>query len=360
MNRTRLFFRLVLKDAWVRKDRAVTALLSVVVVATMATVALTVYSDLEGKLSHEFRSFGANVIVTTPNGSLGADELGKVTAIAGNKSDVVPIAYAIGTFSTGQKIVVGGADLEKLRRLNSWWSLKQENDGPSMIGSRADTGGAFRLTFGSANSDLIRPGTVFTSGSDDDSRLYVPLEQFVRWTRLEPNTALVRVDGRPREIESTVAQLRASLPHLGVEPVRQITATQTAVLGKTRSVVLAASVVVVVLIMVCMVATFTSSVLERRKDFAVMKALGASNRTVNLLFAAQAVFLALAGATIGYVAGSAVAFWIGRANFDAVIFPQPGLFVPVVLGSVLLALIAATAPIKLLQRIQPAGILRGE
>ncbi|HWX56786.1 MAG TPA: ABC transporter permease [Verrucomicrobiae bacterium] len=360
MNRSRLFFRLMLKDAWVRKDRAVTALLSVVVVATMATVALTIYSDLEGKLSHEFRSFGANVIVTTPNGSLSANELAKVTAIAGNKSDVVPIAYAIGTFSTGQKIVVGGADLGKLCRLNSWWSLKKENDGPSMIGSRADTGGAFTLTFGSANSDLIRPGTVFTSGSDDDSRLYVPLEQFVRWTRLEPSTALVRVDGRPREIESAVAQLRASLPHLEVEPVRQIAAAQTAVLGKTRSVVLAASVVVVVLIMVCMVATFTSSVLERRKDFAVMKALGASNRTVNLLFAAQAVFLAVAGATVGYIAGSAVAFWIGRANFDAAIFPQPGLFVPVVLGSVMLALIAATAPIKLLQRIQPAGILRGE
>jgi hypothetical protein len=30
------------------------------------------------------------------------------------------------------------------------------------------------------------------------------------------------------------------------------------------------------------------------------------------------------------------------------------------LGSVLLALIASTAPLRLLQQIQPAGILRGE
>ncbi|HET7873423.1 MAG TPA: FtsX-like permease family protein, partial [Terriglobales bacterium] len=108
------------------------------------------------------------------------------------------------------------------------------------------------------------------------------------------------------------------------------------------------------------VATLTSSVLERRKDFAVMKALGASNRTVSFLFAAEAAILALAGAAAGYVAGSAIAFWIGKANFAAAILPQPGLLLPVLLGSVALALIASTAPLRILQQIQPAGILRGE
>ncbi len=91
-----------------------------------------------------------------------------------------------------------------------------------------------------------------------------------------------------------------------------------------------------------------------------MKALGASNRAVNVLFAAQSIFLALAGALIGFAAGSGVAYWIGKANFDAAILPQLVLLLPVMLGSILLALLASTAPIRLLQRIQPAGILRGE
>ena len=64
MNRSQLLLRLLFKAAWVRKDRAFTALVSVAVVATIATAALTIYSDLEGKLSREFRGFGANVIVT--------------------------------------------------------------------------------------------------------------------------------------------------------------------------------------------------------------------------------------------------------------------------------------------------------
>jgi putative ABC transport system permease protein len=109
-----------------------------------------------------------------------------------------------------------------------------------------------------------------------------------------------------------------------------------------------------------MVATFTSSVLERRKDFAVMKALGASNKTVNLLFASESSLLALAGSIAGYILGSGIAFWIGKANFEAAILPQPVLLLPVLLGSVMLALIASTAPLRLLQQIQPAGILRGE
>jgi len=112
--------------------------------------------------------------------------------------------------------------------------------------------------------------------------------------------------------------------------------------------------------MLCMVATFTSSVLERRKDFAVMKALGASNKTVNLLFAAESASLALVGAASGYIVGSGTAFWIGKANFEAAILPQPLLLLPVLLGSVVLALLASTAPLRLLQQIQPAGILRGE
>ena len=75
MSRTQLLLRLVLKAAWVRKDRALTALISVAVVATIATAALTIYSDLEGRLSRDFRGFGANVIVTRHDGSFTAADL---------------------------------------------------------------------------------------------------------------------------------------------------------------------------------------------------------------------------------------------------------------------------------------------
>lgn len=366
MSRRQLLLRLLLKAAWVRKDRALTALISVAVVATIATAALTVYYDLENKLSREFRSFGANAVVTAKNGALSSADLATINSSLAQKGAVVPVAYAVAAGPNGTKVVIGGADLNKLRELNSWWSIHNlaSGTGSALIGSRAAetfsrNGEPFPIHFGTKSVE-VRGQAVFNSGSDDDSRIYIPLTTFADLTGLQPNTALVRVEGRPREIQDTIARISASLPDVEVEPVRQITHAQTEVVGKTRSVVLAASLVVLVLIMLSMVATFTSSVLERRKDFAVMKALGASNRTVNFLFAAEASLLALAGAAAGYVFGSGIAFWIGKANFEAAILPQPSLLLPVLLGSVALALIASTAPLRLLQQIQPAGILRGE
>ena len=363
MSRRRLFFHLLLRAAWVRKDRAFTALISVAVVATIATAALTIYSDLEGKLSREFRGFGANVIVTKASGNLTGDELASLNKIVGSGGEVLPVAYAVANFHEGGPVVVGGADLDKLRKLNTSWSFEDWNQGTALVGARVaesvSHGGSWQIAYGNAVSS-IAPHAVFHSGSDDDSRIYLPLEDFARLTSVQPSTALVRVEGRPQEIQATITKLSAALPETEVNPVRQITQAQTAVVGKTRSVVLSASAVVVVLIMLCMVATFTSSVLERRKDFAVMKALGASNRTVNFLFAAEAALLALLGAAAGYILGSGIAFWIGKVNFDAAILPQPLLLLPVLLGSVFLALVASTAPLRLLQQIQPAAILRGE
>ena len=364
MSRTRLFFRLLLRAAWVRKDRALTALISVAVVATIATAALTIYSDLEGKLSREFRGFGANVIVSS-SAPLDGSRLDAISKAAGPQARVVPVAYAIASTGDGSPVVIGGTDVKGLRELNSSWAVRSgQRQTGMLVGARAfDSLFAKSSTVDisyAGHSLTVEPEIVFTAGSDDDSRIYIPLADFERLTNVNPNTALVRVEGRPREIQAAIARLSTALPGAEVKPVRQITQAQSAVVGKTRSVVLSASAVVVVLIMLCMVATFTSAVLERRKDFAVMKALGASNRTVNFLFAAEAALLALAGAAVGYVFGSGIAFWIGKANFDAAILPQPALLLPVLLGSVLLALIASTAPLRLLQQIQPAAILRGE
>ncbi len=364
MSRRQLLFRLLFKAAWVRKDRALTALISVAVVATIATAALTIYSDLEGKLSREFRGFGANVIVTKTSGILSGGELSLINQTVGSAGEAMPVAFAIGTErASGSRVVVGGADLEKLRKLNPAWSLTEMQQGNAMVGARVaekfSQGSDWQISFGGAVAS-VRPQAIFHSGTEDDSRIYLPLADFEKLTNVQPGTVLLRVEGSPQEIQAAITSLNASLPGLEVKPVRQITQAQAAVVGKTRSVVFAASVVVVVLIMLCMVATFTSSVLERRRDFAVMKALGASNRAVNSLFAAEAALLALAGAVAGYALGSGVAFWIGKANFDVAIPPQPVLLVPVLLGSVFLALVASTAPLKLLQQIQPAAILRGE
>jgi putative ABC transport system permease protein len=135
---------------------------------------------------------------------------------------------------------------------------------------------------------------------------------------------------------------------------------ETRVLGKTRSTLLASCILIIVTASLCVLATLIGWVFDRRRDFAIMKALGASQGLLTGFFAAEASLLGVVGAFLGFLLGIGVAFWIGRSNFHATIEPRFGLFPVIMAGSVAVALVSAVAPISILRRVQPATILRGE
>src|SRR5258707_7828950 len=195
--KSQLLLRLLFKAAWVRKDRAFTALVSVAVVATIATAALTIYSDLENKLSREFRGFGANVLVTKTSGALSPEELAGIRKTVGSTGEVVPVGYAIATETASKaRIVVGGADIDQLRKLNASLSFSNTGQGSALVGARVDEttthGADLQLSFGKTSA-VIKPAGFFHSGSDDDRRVHIPLDDFVRLTGVQANNALVHV-----------------------------------------------------------------------------------------------------------------------------------------------------------------------
>jgi putative ABC transport system permease protein len=104
----------------------------------------------------------------------------------------------------------------------------------------------------------------------------------------------------------------------------------------------------------------TGWVFDRRKDFAIMKALGASEGLVSGFFAAEAAALGAVGAAVGFLIGIGIAAWIGRVNFNAAVVPRFSVFPAVLAGSIAVALLSAIVPMSLLRRVQPAIILKGE
>ncbi|HEV2689765.1 MAG TPA: FtsX-like permease family protein, partial [Bryobacteraceae bacterium] len=145
-----------------------------------------------------------------------------------------------------------------------------------------------------------------------------------------------------------------------VRPVRQIVEGEARVLGKTRATLLAAAILIILTAALCVLSTLIGWVFDRRRDFAIMKALGASERLIAGFFAAEAAALGVVGAVIGFAIGIGVAAWIGRVNFHAPVVPRFSVFPGILLGSVVVALISAALPMSLLRRVQPAMILRGE
>jgi putative ABC transport system permease protein len=364
---TSMFIRMLLRAAVLRRGRAFSALFAMVVAAAVATAVLNLYVDVQAKLRREFRNYGANIILVGKNSaSLPADTLSKVESVLAGRGIAVPFAMVVARTKDGQPVVVAGADFAKVRQLDKWWSVSNwpASAGRALVGVRAlpvvsSKSQPFELSFQGRTIQLKPAGTVQT-GAAEDSRIYLPLTDFIAWTGVQPSTIEVGANGSPHEIEAVLHQLEQAIPSADVRPVRQIMEGETRVLGKTRATLLAAAALIILTAALCVLSTLMGWVFDRRRDFAIMKALGASDRLLNGFFAAEAAALGAIGAVIGFVLGIGIAAWIGRANFHASVSPRFSVLPFILGGSMLVTLLSAILPISLLQRVQPAVILRGE
>jgi putative ABC transport system permease protein len=261
---------------------------------------------------------------------------------------------------------VAGTELERVKRLNRWWKVSEWPSAPgqAIVGTRASAAigrsdKPFILSFQGKSFEVTPSGKLETGGAED-SRVYLSLSDFTAWTGVQPSTIEVGAAGSAEQIASVLQRLTQALPGAEVRPVRQIVEGEARVLNKTRATLLAAAVLIVMTAALCVLATLIGWVFDRRRDFAIMKALGASERLVNGFFAAEAAALGLIGAVLGYVAGIGIAAWIGRVNFHAAVVPRLSVLPWVIAGSMLVALLSAVLPIGLLRRVEPAIILRGE
>ena len=186
------------------------------------------------------------------------------------------------------------------------------------------------------------------------------MTDFVAWTGVQPSTIEVAATGSREELNGILRQLQSAMPEADVRPVRQIVEGEARVLGKTRATLLAATALIILTAALCVLSTLMGWVFDRRRDFAILKALGASDRVLNGFFAAEAGILGATGAVIGFVFGIGMAAWIGRVNFHASVAPRFSVLPLVMAGSIVVTLLAAILPISLLRRLQPAVILRGE
>lgn len=365
---TSMFLRMLWRAAVLRRGRAASALLAMVVAAAVATAMLNLYVDVQAKLRREFRKYGANVVVVARDGqSLPDNTLTTVRSVVGSGGIAVPFAYAVARTSDGRSVVVAGTDFGQAQKLNgSWWSVtawpRASHD--ALVGIHAASvlgasGKPFDLSF-QGRSLRLNPVGALQTGAAEDSRVYVSLPDFAEWTHVPYSTVEISASGSAEDVSAVIQRLGQALPGAEVHPVRQVTEGEANVLGKMRSTLLVASILIILTAAVCVLSTLTGWVSDRRRDFALMKALGASGRMLQGFFAAEAAVLGAIGAMLGFAIGVGVAIWIGHANFHAPVTPRLSVLPVVLAGGIVIALLAAILPISLLRRVQPATILRGE
>jgi len=107
-------------------------------------------------------------------------------------------------------------------------------------------------------------------------------------------------------------------------------------------------------------ASAAASVIERRTEIGLMKALGAGSGMVGFLLAAEQLLLAFVGGGIGYALGILLARILGQKIFGAAPEPSFIVFFVVIALAAGVTLLGSALPLHRASRYQSAPILRGE
>jgi putative ABC transport system permease protein len=161
-------------------------------------------------------------------------------------------------------------------------------------------------------------------------------------------------------ISSISYQIGQVLPGTDVRAIRRVAETEGRVLARVSTLLWIVTLAALIAAALAVAATSAATVLQRRAEIGIMKAIGATNVLVGGIFLAEQLMLAIVGGAIGFLFGIGLARILGASVFGSPAAPRLVLL-PVILG--LAAIVAITGSLMPLWRaahFNPAPILRGE
>jgi len=161
-------------------------------------------------------------------------------------------------------------------------------------------------------------------------------------------------------ISSIAHQIQQVLPRTEARPIRRVAESEGRILTRVSGLMWLVTLAALVAAALAVGATSATTLLERRTEVGLMKALGAANWLVAAFFVAEQVLLALVGGAMGYALGVGLARLLGETVFG--IPPTERLILlPLILAlAVVVALAGSLVPLRRAARFDPAPILRGE
>ena len=320
-------YRILRRSLIHRRARSISALIAMTVSAGVATALLTLYADLDTKLHKEFRSFGANIVLTAPANTFSRPTPShQVQQAAGPDAIAAEFAYAVATTDTGTPVVVAGTDFDAL---NGSTHRGKSTLGPILPDDAALLGQRAAQFIGDEHSvTLTSQGKPITSRDQAASRP-AATKTPASTSRSQPSQHGPTYPQRhrapgPRRSHTSRGHDRTAeeLPDVQVEPVRQLVEGESRIVDRTHALMYGAVLLIALTVAVSVLATLSASVLERRRDFALMKALGGSQGQLMGMFLLEALVLALAGVAAGFLVGSAAAWAISEVNFHTATLPH--------------------------------------
>lgn len=297
-------------------------------------------------------------------------------------------------YHTGQKIISPYWQVE-----GQWvddFVSSEQAVAPALVGAQLakvqqwNIGDRLQLSYQDGDfhaEQLIEIKGILSSGGSEEQQLVMPLHKVQALLNLTgkvqgikvsaltvPENALsrkarVNVDGLNAEeydrwyctayVSSISHQLEDAISGAVVRPIWQVAASEGVVIEKIQLLLAVVTVAALIAAAMGIASLMSTTIIERSKEIGLMKALGAYQWQIVLLFYWEAILSALIGGALGCVAGWALAKFIGSALFGAAL-DFAWIVVPCVLVlSVLIALIGTWFPAHRIARLYPVEVLYG-
>lgn len=372
MTRPRMMLQVISKALWVRPGKLFLSVAALAVGATLASAFLSLYFDLPGKMSAEFRALGPNLIVA-PRGTAQTFPATAEAEVIGSKAIVprLPWLYAIGKVG-GRDVILAGTELAHIAGVHpSWDGLPKQPVGEGLIAGKKAVevfdwhpGQTVRIAYGEKVISMPLAAVVSTGGSED-SQVLLPLESLESLTGQTGRLSLIElaVPGSATAVESVRGQLAAraaNLPEVEIRALRPVLESEARVVMKVRWLMLGLAGIVLALVMLGVFTNVSGQILDRQKDIGIMKALGGSDAGIARFFLAEIAVQALLAAAVGFGAGFGLAQAASEQIFHSAVAPRWDVAAAVTGITLGTALVATILPSRWIRRMEPAVILRGE
>jgi len=379
-----VFARILLKSFRGRDSRQVVAFVAVVIAAAVASTLFTIRADAGAKINVELRAYGANLVLVPAEAenqrTLSVREIMAYPWPASSDTlhGLAPVLYDVVHLVTDSAasppaIVALGADFGAMRRVNSFWDIKplitelHENEilAGQAVARKLDLsiGQSVELRTPAANAPAnFRLAGIVSTGENEDDQIILNLQTLQKLLDSPDRATLVlaSIKGGPAVVEKIVANISQRLASVKAKPVRKIAESEAHVLQILTLLMTIVTVFTVVVATLCLGATMTALIVERQQEVGVMKALGAENRHVARLVAAELMLLGLSGGVAGYWVGVLFAEIISKNVFNTYAAVRLEILPAVLILALGISLVAAIFPLRRALQIEPTIALRGE
>jgi putative ABC transport system permease protein len=417
-----MFLRLLYESFRRQKRRKLLAGVAIMLGVGVATAMIAVATDIGDKISRELRTYGANLMVTPQEDTLDVEiggvnlkppsdgtylneaDLPKIKGMFWRNNIVgfapmLPVSIAVGDEKNltllgtyfSRHVVFGKQDfITGVRTTHPWWKVQgawpDDNSEEVLLGDHLAARLGLRPDqhIDIAGQPRRIAGILSTGGAEDD-QIVAPLAlaQQILGTPgavrhiyvsavTKPEDAFARRD--PKSLspamyerwycspyaQSIAFQLQEAIPHSHAEQIRQVAQNEGTVLTRIQGLMLLITLAALLASALAVSASMATAVIERRSEVGLMKALGAGNLAVAVLFFAEATLLALLAGAVGFAGGALLARQIGHSIFDSQITVQPVLLPVILVIAVLVTFIGSAAAIRRAVKFDPVYALRGD